>query len=56
MGEIGLPEILVVLAIALLFFGPSRLPDLAKGLGKGIRGFTEALKEGENGEGPGAAG
>ena len=50
MGEIGLPEILVVLAIALLFFGPSRLPDLAKGLGKGIRGFKEALKEGESGD------
>ena len=50
MGEIGLPEILVILAIALLFFGPSKLPDLAKGLGKGIRGFKEALKEGENGD------
>ncbi len=48
MGEIGLPEILVILAIVLLFFGPSKLPDLAKGLGKGIRGFKEALKEGDD--------
>jgi sec-independent protein translocase protein TatA len=34
----------VILAIALIFFGPKRLPELGKGLGEGIRGFKESLK------------
>ncbi len=34
---------LVVLAIALIFFGPKRLPELGKGLGTAIRGFRDAL-------------
>ncbi len=34
---------LVVLAIALIFFGPTRLPELGKGLGTAIRGFKDAL-------------
>ncbi len=34
---------LVVLAIALIFFGPKRLPELGKGLGTAIRGFKDAL-------------
>ncbi len=38
-------HLLVILAIALLFFGPSKLADLGKGLGQGIRGFKDALKE-----------
>jgi sec-independent protein translocase protein TatA len=36
-------EILVVLAIALLVFGPKRVPELGRSLGKGIRGFKESL-------------
>ncbi|PWT85728.1 MAG: twin-arginine translocase TatA/TatE family subunit [Blastocatellia bacterium] len=47
MGRIGLPEMLVVLAIALLIFGPRKLPDLARGLGQAIRGFKESVAEGE---------
>ena len=47
MGRIGLPEMLVILAIALLIFGPSKLPDLARGLGQAIRGFKDAVQEGE---------
>lgn len=46
-GKIGLPEILIVLAIALLIFGPGRLADLGKGLGEGIRNFKSAVKNGE---------
>ena len=46
-GKLGLPEILVILAIALLLFGPSKLADLGKGLGEGIRNFKSAVKEGE---------
>jgi sec-independent protein translocase protein TatA len=47
MGRIGLPEMLVVFAIALLIFGPRKLPDLARGLGQAIRGFKDAVADGE---------
>ncbi len=45
--KLGLPEILVILAIALLIFGPGRLSELGKGLGEGIRNFKSAVKDGE---------
>jgi sec-independent protein translocase protein TatA len=45
--KLGLPEILVILAIALLIFGPGRLAELGKGLGEGIRNFKSAVKDGE---------
>jgi len=48
-GKLGLPEILIILAIALLIFGPSKLADLGKGLGEGIRNFKSAVKDGEEG-------
>ena len=37
-------HLIVILAIALLLFGPKKLPELGQGLGKGIRGFKDALK------------
>jgi len=46
-GKIGLPELLILLAVALLIFGPSKLADLGKGLGEGIRNFKSSMKEGE---------
>ena len=46
-GKLGLPEILLILAIALLLFGPSKLADLGKGLGEGIKNFKTAVKEEE---------
>ncbi|MGA9967310.1 MAG: twin-arginine translocase TatA/TatE family subunit [Terriglobales bacterium] len=46
-GKLGLPEILLILAIALLIFGPSKLADLGKGLGEGIKNFKSAVKDGE---------
>jgi sec-independent protein translocase protein TatA len=46
-GKLGLPEILVILAVALLIFGPGRLSELGKGLGEGIRNFRSAVKDGE---------
>jgi len=45
MGELGLPELLVILGIALLIFGPKKIGDLGKGLGEGIRGFKSALRD-----------
>lgn len=47
MGEIGVPELLLILVIALLIFGPRKLGELGKGLGEGIRGFRSALHSGE---------
>jgi sec-independent protein translocase protein TatA len=43
-GELGLPELLVILGIALLIFGPKKIGELGKGLGDGIRGFRSAMK------------
>jgi TatA/E family protein of Tat protein translocase len=43
MPNIGLPEILVVLVIALIVFGPKRLPELGRSLGKGINEFKGAM-------------
>jgi sec-independent protein translocase protein TatA len=37
-------HLIVILVIALLLFGPKKLPELGQGLGKGIRGFKDALK------------
>ena len=43
MPNIGLPEILVVLVIALIVFGPKRLPELGRSLGRGIREFRGSV-------------
>lgn len=45
----GVPELLIVLAIAILIFGAGKLPQLGKGLGEGIRNFKSSLKDGEGG-------
>lgn len=42
-GNIGLPEIAIVLVIALLVFGPKRLPELGRSLGNGIREFKGSI-------------
>jgi len=42
---IGLPEMGLILLIALLVFGPKKLPEIGRSLGKTIRGFQEASKE-----------
>jgi sec-independent protein translocase protein TatA len=44
-GKIGIPELVILFAIALLIFGPSKLAGLGKSLGEGIRGFKSALDE-----------
>jgi sec-independent protein translocase protein TatA len=45
-GSLGLPEMLVILLIVILLFGASRLPEIGRGLGKGIRNFKESVREG----------
>lgn len=45
MGMPSMPELLVILAIVVLLFGAKKIPDLAKGLGKGIKDFKQAVKE-----------
>lgn len=44
----GLPEIMVILTIALLIFGPKKLPEIGRSLGKAIRGFQDASREFES--------
>lgn len=43
MGWDSPEKLLIVLVIALIFFGPSRIPDIARSLGEGIRGFKDEI-------------
>jgi sec-independent protein translocase protein TatA len=45
LGNIGFPELLVVLLIVLLLFGAKRLPEIARGLGKSIHEFKKGVKD-----------
>jgi sec-independent protein translocase protein TatA len=51
LGSIGVQEVLIILLILVVLFGARRIPDLARGLGQGIRGFRAALR-GEDDERP----
>jgi len=42
-GRIGLPELLLILVIVLIFFGGRRIPEIMRGLGEGIRSFREGM-------------
>jgi sec-independent protein translocase protein TatA len=43
--RLGLPELLVILFIVILIFGASRLPELGRGIGRGIKNFKDATKD-----------
>jgi sec-independent protein translocase protein TatA len=47
---IGIPELIIILFIIILIFGASRLPEIGRGIGKGIRNFKDATREGANRE------
>ena len=46
MFGLGLPEMVVVMVIALVFFGPGKLPSIGKSLGEAIKGFKKGIAEG----------
>ncbi len=47
MGSLGMSELVIILLIVIVIFGASRLPQLGKGLGEGIRNFKVSLKSGQ---------
>ncbi|HKJ71768.1 MAG TPA: twin-arginine translocase TatA/TatE family subunit [Gammaproteobacteria bacterium] len=58
-GGFGIPELLIVLLIVLVFFGAGKLPEIGSALGKGIRGFKKSMDEGnpeESGQSEGSTG
>ena len=47
-GNFGVQEILLIVLVVLLFFGGKKIPELMKGLGKGVRSFKEGMNGIEN--------
>lgn len=50
MGMPSMPELLIILAIVVLLFGAKKIPELAKGIGSGIKNFKKAVKDDEESE------
>lgn len=48
MGRLGMPELLVILAIIIVIFGANRLPGLGRGIGSAIKNFKDEFKEKED--------
>lgn len=48
MGSISITHLIVLLVIVLIFFGPSRLPQLGQSIGQALRGFKKGLNPGED--------
>jgi sec-independent protein translocase protein TatA len=49
MGNLGIPELLIILCIIILVFGANRLPEIGRGIGRGIKNFKEATKDSTEG-------
>lgn len=47
-GGLGFQEILLIALVVLLFFGGKKIPEMMKGLGKGVKAFKDGMKETEN--------
>jgi sec-independent protein translocase protein TatA len=45
-GRLGVPELVIILFIIILIFGANRLPEIGRGIGKGIRNFKESNADG----------
>ena len=50
-GGFGIPELLIILVIVLVFFGAGKLPEIGSALGKGIKGFKKSMEDGNPEEG-----
>lgn len=48
LGPIGLPEMLIILVIIMLIFGASRLPEIGKGIGQGIKNFKSSVNQADS--------
>lgn len=48
MFRMGMPELIIILVIIVIIFGAGKLPELGAGLGKGLKNFKKATKEGED--------
>jgi sec-independent protein translocase protein TatA len=48
MGRIGMPELFIILVIVVMIFGANRIPEIFRGVGKGIKEFKNATRDGEN--------
>jgi sec-independent protein translocase protein TatA len=48
-GRLGLPELFIILFIIILIFGANRLPEIGRGIGRGIRNFKDATRAGKDG-------
>jgi sec-independent protein translocase protein TatA len=45
LGRVGMPELLIILVIIILIFGANRLPEIGRGIGRGIRNFKDSTRE-----------
>ena len=46
MGNLGVPELIIILIIIIMIFGANRLPEIGRGIGKGIRNFKDSTRDG----------
>ncbi len=52
LGPLGLPELVLIVFIIILIFGANRLPEIGRGIGRGIRNFRDASKNDQNNQEP----